>query len=126
MSDVEPATESVMARMCSGEPLERRHQGMLRQYVRDLRLLLKECHRVLAADGKGVFVVGDCNLRKTFIANSTAVELVGCEVGFRVEASRRRSLSENRRYLPPPATKSSGAALQKRMREEVILTLRKA
>ncbi len=126
VSDVEPATESVMARMCSGEPLEGRHQGMLRQYVRDLRLLLKECHRVLTTDGKGVFVVGDCNLRKTFVANSTAIELVGGEVGFRVEASRRRPLPENRRYLPPPETKSSGAALQKRMREEVILTLRKA
>jgi len=126
VSDVDPTTESVMARMCSGEPLESRHLGMLRQYVRDLRLLLKECHRVLANDGKGVFVVGDCNLRKTLVANSTAIELVGGEVGFRIEASRRRPLPENRRYLPPPETKSSGAALQKRMREEVILTLRKA
>lgn len=125
-SPVEQATEVVMTRMCSGEPLESRHTGMLRQYVRDLRLLLKECHRVLAADGKGVFVVGDCNVRKTFVANSTAIELVGGEVGFRIEASRRRPLPENRRYLPPPETKSSGAALQKRMREEVILTLRKA
>jgi hypothetical protein len=123
---VEQATESVMARMCSGEPLARRHTGMLRQYVLDLRLLLQECHRVLVGDGKGVFVVGDCNLRKTFVANSTAIELVGGEVGFRIEASRRRPLPENRRYLPPPETKSSGAALQRRMREEVILTLRKA
>ncbi len=126
VSNAEPTTEKVMAQMCSGEPLESRHQGMLRQYVRDLRLLLKECHRVLANEGKGVFVVGDCNLRKTFVANSSAIELVGNEVGFHVSASRRRPLPENRRYLPPPETKSSGAALQKRMREEVILTLRKA
>jgi SAM-dependent methyltransferase len=124
-SNAEMATEKIMSQMCSGESLEGRHQGMLRQYVRDLRLLLKECHRVLADDGKGVFVVGDCNLRRTFVANSAAIELVGSEVGFRVEASRRRALPENRRYLPPPETKSSGSSLQKRMREEVILTLRK-
>jgi len=125
-SSPELPTDSVMSRMCSGETLDSRHQGMLRQYVRDLRALLKECHRVLTSEGKGVFVVGDCSLRKTFVANSTAIELVGNEVGFRVEASRRRPLPENRRYLPPPEVKSAGKALQKRMREEVILTLRKS
>ena len=98
---------------------------MLRQYVRDLRLMLKECHRVLTNDGKGVFVVGDCNLRQTFIANSSAIEMIGGEVGFRVRALRRRSLPENRRYLPPPSIKSAGKALRKRMREEIILTLDK-
>lgn len=125
-TSLERATDSIMARMCSGEPLDSRHQGMLRQYVRDLRALLKECHRVLAPAGKGVFVVGDCTLRRTFIANSTAIDVIGSEVGFRVEASRRRPLPENRRYLPPPEVKSAGKALQKRMREEVILTLRKS
>jgi SAM-dependent methyltransferase len=125
-SSLEPAAESVMAWMCSGEPLDSRHAGMLRQYVLDLRTLLRECHRVLAPDGKGVFVVGDCTLRKTFIANSTAIELIGREVGFRVEAFRRRPLPDNRRYLPPPEIRSAGKALQKRIREEVILTLGKA
>ncbi len=117
--------DSVMRRMCSGEQLAARHHGMLKQYVLDLRLFLKECYRVLDANGKCVVVIGDCNLRKTFVANSTAIELAGNHVGFKVEASRRRPLPENRRYLPPPNTKSSGTALQKRMREEVILTLRK-
>lgn len=125
-SDVTPATEQVMARMCSDQPLDSRHHGMLRQYVCDIRSLLNECHRVLTPGGKCVFVVGDCNLRNTFIANSKAIEIVGSDVGFRVEASRRRPLPENRRYLPPPEIKSAGKALQKRMREEVILTLRKA
>jgi hypothetical protein len=125
-SGVEPAVEQVMKRMCSGEPLGSRHEGMLRQYVRDLCALMKECHRVLADDGSGVFVVGDCNLRQTYIANSAAIEMVGGEVGFRIEATRRRPLPENRRYLPPPEIKSAGRAFQKRMREEVILTLRKA
>jgi hypothetical protein len=124
-SGVQPAVEQVMKMMCSGEPLGSRHEGMLRQYVRDLWALLKECHRVLAADGRSVFVVGDCNLRQTFIANSAAIEMVGGEVGFHIEATRRRPLPENRRYLPPPEIKSAGRALQKRMREEVILTLRK-
>jgi tRNA G10 N-methylase Trm11 len=124
-STSENLTEKVMEKMCSGVPLEGRQKGMLRQYVFDMRALLQECHRVLVSGGKSVFVVGDCTLRQTFVANSAAVELLGIEVGFQVEAIRRRPLPENRRYLPPPEIKSAGKSLQKRMREEVILTLRK-
>lgn len=125
-AESDKSAEAVMERMCSGEPLDVRHQGMLMRYVRDLRTLLKECYRVLTNDGRGVFVVGDCNLRKTFVANSIAIEILSCEVGFRLAELRRRPLPENRRYLPPPDAKSAGDLLQKRMREEVILTLEKS
>jgi hypothetical protein len=62
-------------------------------------------------------------LRDTYIENSKCVTDLAVEVGFSVRSSRKRPLPENRRYLPPPATRSSGKALRKRMREEVILTL---
>lgn len=119
------AVNRVMQQMCSGGPLDGRHNGMLRRYVQDLRALLFECHRVLRDEGRGVFVCGDCTLRETFIANSAAVELLGTEVGFKLISTRRRPLPENRRYLPPPESRSAGTALGKRMREEVILTLQK-
>lgn len=122
---LDPALALVVEKMCSGEPLNQRSLGMLEQYVRDLHALLRECHRVLKDNGRAVFVLGDCNIKKTFVANSVAVELIGRHVGFTIESSRRRPLPENRRYLPPPDAISSGASMQKRMREEVILTLRK-
>lgn len=124
-SHLDGAVEQVMEKMCSGEPLDARHSGMLRRYVQDLRALLSECHRVLRGNGKGVFVCGDCTLRETFIANSAAVELLGTEVGFQLISMRRRPLPENRRYLPPPESRSAGIALRKRMREEVVLTVAK-
>ncbi|HEY2712872.1 MAG TPA: hypothetical protein VGI60_10185 [Chthoniobacterales bacterium] len=119
------AVGQVMEKMCAGELLDARHRGMLRRYVRDLQALLSECHRVLRGEGNAVLVCGDCTLRETFIANSTAVKLLGTAVGFQLISSRRRALPENRRYLPPPESRSAGIALRKRMREEVILTLKK-
>jgi SAM-dependent methyltransferase len=122
-NDDDKSTETVMQDMCEGDELTGRNHGMLRRYVRDLREVVRENFRVLRPGGKAVYVVGNCNLRNTFIENSKCVTDLAVEVGFSVRPSRRRPLPENRRYLPPPATRSSGKALRKRMREEVILTL---
>src|SRR5882724_4780309 len=113
--------------MCEGDELTGRNHGMLRRYVRDLREVVREVvrenFRVLRPGGKAVYVIGNCNLRDTFIKNSKCVTDRAAEVGFSVRSSRKRPRPENRRYLPPPSMRSSGKALRKRMREEVILTL---
>jgi len=115
----------IIKMICSGESLDNRRNGMLLQYIKDLRATLTECFRVLKKNGKSVFVIGNCNSRNTFISNSLAIEIIGQEIGFLVETIRSRPLPENRRYLPPPGIKTAGDALQKRMREEVILTFNK-
>jgi DNA modification methylase len=116
-------TEEIMRSMCDIPTLTSRHAGMLRQYVRDIRTLLAETHRVLRRNGKAIIVIGDCNLRQTFVKNSRAIEIVAEQAGFVVKKIRRRPLPENRRYLPPPGATGSGKELRKRMREEVIFTL---
>jgi SAM-dependent methyltransferase len=120
--DNDKATEDIMQQMCDGE-LQGRNHGMLRRYVRDLRKCVSENFRVLRPGGKAVYVVGNCNLRDTFVENSECVSALATEVGFTVRPARRRPLPQNRRYLPPPGKRGAGAALHKRMREEVILTL---
>lgn len=120
--DDDRATEEIMERMCDGE-LQNRHRGMLRRYVRDLRKCVSENFRVLRPGGKAVYVVGNCNLRDTFVENSECVIDLATEAGFTIRPARRRPLPQNRRYLPPPGKRGAGAALHKRMREEVILTL---
>jgi SAM-dependent methyltransferase len=122
-NDDDKPTETVMQDMCEGDELTGRNHGMLRRYVRDLREVVRENFRVLRPGGKAIYVVGNCNLRDTFIKNSKCVTDLAVEVGFSVRSSRKRPLPENRRYLPPPSMRSSGKALRKRMREEVILTL---
>jgi DNA modification methylase len=116
------ATENVMERMCGGGELEGRNRGILRRYVQDLRKVVDENFRVLRPGGTTVYVIGNCNLRDTFIQNSRCISDLAIEAGFSIRSSRRRPLPENRRHLPPPETRSSGKALRKRMREEVILT----
>jgi DNA modification methylase len=124
-SNMDSQANDIAEKMCSGDPLDARHAGMLRKYVHDLRALLSECYRVLRMAGKGVFVCGDCTLRQSFVSNSTAIKELAQQLGFRLLNARRRRLPENRRYLPPPQYSSAGAALRKRIRDEVIITLEK-
>jgi SAM-dependent methyltransferase len=122
-SEDDEATECVMAEMCGGDELKGRNAGMLRRYVRDLRQVVRESFRVLRPAGTAIYVVGNCNLRNTFIENSRCVIALANEVGLNVRSTRRRPLPQNRRYLPPPGKRGAGAALHKRMREEVVLAL---
>lgn len=118
-------TARIVDAMCSGADMSSRNRGMLRQYIRDMRAVLCETRRVLRKGGKAVFVVGNCNLRGTFVRNSTCIELLAGDLDLEVVSTRKRPLPENRRYLPPPESARAGIALKNRMREEVILTLKK-
>jgi SAM-dependent methyltransferase len=119
----DPLANRALGAMCEVSKLSARHAGMLRRYVRDVREILTEVHRVLRPQGRAVVVVGNCNLRDTFVRNSRCIEVVAGGVGLRVTRLRKRPLPEDRRYLPPPSSSGAGKALRKRMREEVILTL---
>ena len=119
-------TEHIIGLMCPLDTLSLRSTGMLRQYVRDMRAILSETKRVLRPAGKAVFVIGNCNIRETFVQNSKCIEGLAEELGMIVSKIRSRPLPENRRYLPPPGSSTAGKSLKKRMREEVIITLRKA
>ncbi len=118
-------TEQIMKMMCPVETLSTRNAGMLRRYVHDMRDVLSEIKRVLRSQGKAIFVVGNCNLRDTFVQNSKCIEGLAVGLGMVVNKVRSRALPENRRYLPPPESLTAGKALNRRMREEVIITLMK-
>lgn len=124
-SEEEALTNATMEQMCLGEPLSQRDAGMLKQYIQDTKKMLSEIARVLRPKGKAVIVVGDCNLKNTFVRNSRGIEIAAKAVGLKVHAIKTRPLPTNRRYLPPPSAAGAGKALKKRMSEEVILTLLK-
>ena len=119
----DPATDHILSLMCPLSGLSKRQIRMLRQYVNDMRTVLSETKRVLRKGGKAILVVGNCNLRETFIQNSEGIIAISKQLGMIVSKTRSRPLPENRRYLPPPGSSSAGTALKKRLREEVVITL---
>jgi len=80
----------------------------------------------LRASGRAVYVVGDSTVRGTFIRNSSIVAAVAQERGFTLHSRHSRALPANRRYLPPPGRNGKTAAMDARMRREVVMVFDKS
>ena len=106
--------------------LQTRQEAMLARYINDMQRAVGETSRVLSANRKAVYVVGENTIRGTFVRNAMIVEAIANSTGLRCTARRSRELPANRRYLPPPSNQSDMAKLDNRLRREVILTFQKA
>lgn len=106
--------------------LQDRQKAILVRYIDDMRSAVRDVGRVLAQDGRVVYVVGENTLRGTFVPNSVIVEAVARIAGLHCVDRRSRELPANRRYLPPPSIQSEPMALDGRMRREVVMTFRRA
>ena len=87
---------------------------------------LAEVSRVMCAGGRAVYVVGDSTVRGTFVRSSSIIEVAAEKHGLRLHSRHSRRLPDNRRYLPPPVRQGSVAALNGRMRREVVLVFNNA
>lgn len=114
----------IISRIRLQPALKPSQEAILTRYVYDMRQVICETARVLVDGGKAVYVIGENTMHGTFIPNSRMVEEVASDVGLRCEDRRSRKLPANRRYLPPPSGRT--AALDGRMRQEIMLTLTKA
>lgn len=97
----------------------------VRRYARDLTGLVSEIARVSKQNAKIVFVIGDCAITGTYVKNSDGIVAVATQQGLKLISREVREITGNRRYLPPPASISSGRELQKRINSEAILEFRK-
>lgn len=118
--------ESAIGRLRLSPALAPRQHRMLTRYAFDMDRALGEAMRVLRPKGRAIYVVGDSTLRSTFVSNSTVVSALAERHGFLQVARHERTLPANRRYLPPPKQRGSSAALDARMRREVVLVFKKA
>ena len=105
--------------------LSSRDLSILTRYVWDMGRALAEVSRVLRSGGRAVYVVGDCTTRGTYIRNSAIVARIAQEHGLSLVSRHSRALPANRRYLPPPKHGTASAAMDARLRREVIVELRK-
>lgn len=112
--------DDTINRLCLRPSLSPRMAGILRRYVSDTERALREVVRVLTPRGQAVYVVGENTVRGTFIPTGQLITNLAAEAGLKLKSQRSRDLPSNRRYLPPPGR--GCAALDTRMRREVILT----
>ena len=126
MESGNPIVANAVGRMTQLEELPSRERGWLVRYVTDMEKTISELSRVLVPKGRAVLVVGDTTMRDVYVRNSRAISYVGEHHNLQVVRCRRRKLPPNRRYLPPPSLRGSGAMLRNRLRTEVALELVKA
>lgn len=105
--------------------LRARDESVLVRYIGDMRRAVREVARVLSPNGRAVYVIGENTVRGTFIRNAMVISAVADLCGLKLQDRRVRTLPANRRYLPPPSSVSSSAAMDVRMRREVILSFSK-
>jgi adenine-specific DNA methylase len=116
-----PNVRTVMDDLKLKPTLDSRHAAILGKYVKDISEAVSEVARVLRPGGRAVYVVGENTLRGTYVRNAKIVRAVGEMAGLRLASRSSRALPASRRYLPPPSARS-GAAMDGRMRREIVLT----
>jgi hypothetical protein len=123
LSEMESTTivKEVVKEMKLSPPLNNHNLAIFSRYVKDMHTAIGEVARVLAQNGRAIYVVGNSSVRGTFVKNSAVVEAVAKRNGLQLTEKRIRLLPPNRRYLPPPSFRSAGPALGTRMRQEVVL-----
>ena len=65
----------------SDRDLPNAQTGMFVRYLRDMESVLFEIRRVIKDQGQAVLVVGDCNIRGTFVKNSAAIKRLARQAG---------------------------------------------
>lgn len=103
---------------------EAKYDNAIARYEQDSWRLLRAFHRALKRRGRLIMVVGDSRIRGKMVENSTIIKsLATAHGGFKLTDERTRDIPENRRYLP--VGKNAGKSLNKRMKQEHILTFKK-
>jgi DNA modification methylase len=113
--------QRAMQSMTNLEMLDNRRLGMIRRYVCDMKIVMKECARVLKKNGRAIFVIGNSAIRGNILKNSEALIHLAKNNDFSLLSHNKRSIETQRRYLPPPESDNAGEKLKGRIREEVIL-----
>lgn len=122
-SEVGVAVDSsldAIAKSSFSRSLPDRSQRIIGRYVQDMDRVMSEIARVVKPAGLVSFVMADARMNGVEISIEEILMRLGSRNGLVSRTRVSRDLPENRRYLPPP--RNSAGALDKRMKEEVILT----
>jgi DNA modification methylase len=117
-SDVERALRPL-------EQLDISKARILRKYLRDMELALKEMHRVLRPDRVAIVVVGPSTMRGLRIETHQYLASIAAKLRFEVVNIVRRTLDRNRRMMPVGLTHNGNSIIEQRIHEEFVIGLLK-
>jgi hypothetical protein len=98
---------------------------IMNTYIADMEASLREMARVLRPSGRATFVVANSKHSAGGVSVETVISAIASRNGLTLNGRRERDLPQTMRYLPPPRQSEGageGAALDKRMHTEVVLT----
>lgn len=99
---------------------------ILRKYLRDMEMALKEMHRVLKPDRAAIVVVGPSTMRGLRIETQQYLASIAAKLGFEVVNIVRRALDRNRRMMPVGLTHNGNSTIEQRIHEEFVIGLLKS
>ena len=121
---LEQVSEIVQYTVDSVNAPDKLPMATIMRYAHDLVLFSHEINRVCKSGSEVVTVIGNSTLRGNYIQNDVLVRKAYEHTGFVVVTRTEREIPENRRYLPVRTTNLE-SAMAKRMRSEVVLTVKK-
>lgn len=124
-----PATETVtdiisVIQGSATNPKELR-LPMLERFAHDCLAFSEQLRRTLKPSATAVLVVGNSTLRGNYIENDLIARLSMENAGFELVDQREREIPPNRRYMAIK-TADESSTMAKRMRTEVVLTMKRA
>ncbi len=114
---VDAGLKSLLDQIDLKKRLSSRNRAILVRYILDMKKSMTEASRVLANNGRAIYVVGENTVRGTYIETLTILTAVGKQVGLKFVKKYSRTLPANRRYLPPPRHRKRGT-IHSRMRRD--------
>lgn len=97
----------------------------MRRYLSDLHVVLVETRRVLKPGALAVFIVGPSIMSQSRYDAVEIISDIARSIGMNVVDGVVRKLDARRRSLPPPWHLPGENSLNKRIRSEVVMVLRK-
>lgn len=114
-----------LAKLVDRNVVDPRRQPMMRRYLHDLHLVLREAHRVLRPGGRVLTVVGPTILSKREYDGAAVIGEIAQIAGLELLAAGRRNLNPQNRSLPPPNRNARSQSIHRRMTCELYVSLRK-
>jgi DNA modification methylase len=98
---------------------------ILTKYFQEMKIVIKEVHRVLKMNKNAVIVIGSSTMRGVETQTHLNLIEIAKEVGFQMVGVAKRLIDRDRRMMPARNRSDNSSQIEMRMHEEYVIGLRK-